>query len=89
MPTIPAARPARKAAAFVASHRVFHTVLLSVLLNLVLESLCRRSWTGGVRFLVTAPMQFVYGTGVGEPFPQALQQGVSFLPVEYLQDMMA
>ena len=32
---------------------------------------------------------FVYGTGVGEPFPQALQQGVLFLPVEYLQDMMA
>lgn len=32
---------------------------------------------------------FVYGTGVGEPFTQALQQGVLFLPVEYLQDMMA
>ena len=64
MTTLSAARPVRRLAAFFAAHRVLYAVLLSFFLNLVLESFCRRSWSGGVRFLWNAPMPFVYGTGV-------------------------
>ena len=56
MTTLSAARPVRRLAAFFAAHRVLYAVLLSFFLNLVLESFCRRSWSGGVRFLWNAPM---------------------------------
>ena len=64
MPTVRTARSARAAAAFAASHQVLYAVLLSLFLNLVLESLCRRSLSGGVRFLWNAPLPFLYGAGV-------------------------
>ena len=54
----------RNLAARFAEHKVLSAVLLSFFLNLVLESLCRRSPLGGVRFLAGAPLQFLYGTGI-------------------------
>lgn len=51
-------------AAALGKHKVLRAVLISFFLNLVLESLCRRSFLGGPRFLLSAPMPFIYGTGI-------------------------
>lgn len=45
-------------------HKVLRAVVTAFLLNLILESLCRRSLLGGVQFLLSSPLPFLYGTGI-------------------------
>ena len=51
-------------AAAIGKHKVLRAVLTAFLLNLILESLCRRSVLGGLQFLVSSPLPFIYGTGI-------------------------
>jgi len=45
-------------------HRLFGYVVLSILINLILESFCRHDFLGGPRFLLTAPLPFLYGAAI-------------------------
>jgi len=63
----PETAPAKKQCPFWAyfhEHRLFGYMVLAFLVNLVLESLCRRSPLGGIRFLLRAPLPFLYGAAV-------------------------
>ena len=51
-------------AAAIGKHKVLRAILTAFLLNLILESLCRRSVLGGLQFLASSPLPFIYGTGI-------------------------
>lgn len=49
---------------YLKEHKATCLIVMALLLNLLLESLCRRSPLGGFRFLLDAPLPFLYGAGV-------------------------